>query len=81
MALWAFRFTALQTAMHRFANPAYRQPVLCRHRVRRPVPDRPHKVIDRVDTKTAGDAVAVVDEIAVGRERHARRSDFQPAML
>ena len=43
--------------------------------------DRPHKIIDGVDTKTTGDAVAVVDEIAVGRERHARRGDFQPAML
>lgn len=43
--------------------------------------DRSHKIIDGVDTKTAGDAVAVVDEIAVGRERHTRRGDFQPAML
>ncbi len=43
--------------------------------------DRPHKIIDRVDTKAAGNAVAVVDEIAVGRERQGRRGDFQPAML
>lgn len=73
--------SALQTAVHRLANPADRQPVLCRHRVRRTVPDRANKVVYRIDTETAGDTVAVVDEVAVGRERHAWRGDFQPAML
>lgn len=67
--------------MHCLTNPADRQSVHCGDRVRRFMSDGVNKVIDRVDTETTGDAVAVVDEIAVGRERHARRGDFQPAML
>lgn len=76
--LW---LSAFQTAMHRLANPAHRQPVHSRYRVWRPVPDRAHKVIDRIDPETTGDTVAVVDEIAVGRERFVRRGDFQPPVL
>lgn len=45
------------------------------------MPDRPHKVVYGVDTETAGDAVAIVDEITVGRERLVRCGDFQSAML
>lgn len=45
------------------------------------MPDRPHKIIDGVDTKAAGDAVAVVDEVTVGRKCLIRGSDFQPPVL
>ena len=67
--------------MHRLADPADRQSVHRGDRVRRFMYDRSHKVIDRIDTKTAGNAVAVVDEIAVGRERLVRGGNFQSPML
>lgn len=76
--LW---LSAFQSVMHCLADPAYRQPVLGHHRIGRFMSDHPHKVVYLIDTETTGDTVAVVDEIAVGRERHARRGDFQPAML
>lgn len=67
--------------MYCLTNPADRQSVHCGDRIRRFMPDRPHKIIDGVDTKAAGDAVAVVDEIAVGRERLVRGGNFQSPML
>lgn len=84
MKLWhyrAFRLPTHQAAMHRLTNPADRQPILCRHRVRRTVPDRANKVVDRIDTEAAGDTVAVVDKVTVGRKRLIRGGDFQPPVL
>lgn len=84
MKLWhyrAFRLPTHQAAMYRLTNPADRQPVLGRYRVRRFMSDRARKVVYWIDAVAAGDAIAVVNEIAVGGERHARRGDFQPAML
>ena len=61
-------------------NRLYRQPVFGGYRVGRFMSDVCTKsLIDRY--RNRGYTVAVADEIAVGRERHARRGDFQPAML
>lgn len=67
--------------MHCLANPAYRQAVFCDDRIGRFMSHRAHKIIDGVDTETTGNAVAVVDEVAVGCERLVRRGDFQSPVL